>query len=365
MTWDKRKPLLERVERLRGGRALVCLLNFDRPSDDPKLSLSTLFNADLKEALFRVLKESLKEAPGHGVDLLLYTRGGDTNGVWPIVSLLREFDADFCVLVPFRCHSAGTLIALGAKEIVLTPLSELSPIDPSTGNQFNPKDPAGNLLGISVEDVQAYHDFVRDHLQPSESRATPSAIEPFLMRLAQEVHPLALGNVHRVHRQIQRLAGELLALHPIEGRNVENVIKALTSEFQSHLHIINRHEAAKILGTQVSHASTELGIALDDVLRGYEDDFDLRRPFVVGAYLKDNACEDVNFVGGAVESRTWSYLFRTRGRLHQFSAVPPNVQVQIPLGQAMPLVAGLPREHRFEPLSQGWERNTTPQGVTK
>ena len=56
--------------------------------------------------------------------------------MWPIVSLIREFDKDFEVLVPYRCHSSGTLTALGAKRIVMDQLSELSPIDPSTGNQF-------------------------------------------------------------------------------------------------------------------------------------------------------------------------------------------------------------------------------------
>jgi len=82
-------------------------------------------------------------------------------------------------------------------------------------------------------------------------------------------------------------------------------------------------------------------------------------------HVADAPMYDVSFVGGAVESHTWSYLFRTRGRLHQFSALPPNVQVQIPVGQGMLLVPGLPREHRFEILSQAWEHNTMPQGVTK
>ena len=89
------------------------------------------------------------------------------NAVWPIVSLFREFDENFEVLVPFRCHSGDTLVALGTKKIVLTPLSELSPIDPTTGNQFNPSDPSNPSarLGISVEDVVAYRTFVLDQFK--------------------------------------------------------------------------------------------------------------------------------------------------------------------------------------------------------
>jgi len=362
MAWNDRKKCFAKVEKLRPGRTLVALFNFDRASDDANLGVNIIFNADMKEALFRVLKETPK---GKGIDLCLYTRGGDTNGVWPIVSLLREFDPEFEVLVPFRCHSAGTLLALGAKRVVLTELSELSPIDPTTGNQFNPQDPAGKWLGISVEDVQAFRDFAQDQVGGGNGVKSAQGVEAFMMKLVDRVHPLALGNVHRVHKQIQRLAKELLALHPVKGRDSADAVKALTSEFQSHLHMISRQQAKETLGEQIAFASRPLAAALDELLRAYEDDFNLRRPFIVKSHLGDATIQEATFVGGAVESRMWSYLFKTRGRLHQFSALPPNVQVQIPLGQGMPLVPGLPREHRFEMLSQTWEHNTEPQGVTK
>src|ERR1700732_3524302 len=142
MAYADRVPMLEKIETLRKGRTLVCYFTFDRIISPPSfatLGLQTMFHADVKESLFRVLKESVSGQTG--VDLCLYTRGGDTNAVWPIVSLIREFDPDFQVLVLFRCHSSRTLVTLGAKRIHLCPISELSPIDPSTGNQFNPLDP--------------------------------------------------------------------------------------------------------------------------------------------------------------------------------------------------------------------------------
>ena len=166
----------------------------------------------MKEPLYRVLKETVDQ--GDGVDLLLYTRGGDTNAVWPLVSLLREFDPDFQVLVPFRCHSSGTLLALAAERIIMTPIGELSPIDPTTGNQFNPVDPIQSKarLGISVEDVQAYRDFILEQFKLAEEQNSALAREilrPFIDRLTDRVHPLALGNVHRVHQQIKKLADKL------------------------------------------------------------------------------------------------------------------------------------------------------------
>lgn len=168
MPYDERKELMKKVEDLRDGRTLVALFNFDRVSSPELPGVQTQLQSDLKECLYRILKESPTDA---GIDVYLYTRGGDTNSVWPIVCLLREFDPDFQVLVPFRAHSAGTMLSLAAKKIVMTALGELSPIDPTTGNQFNPLNPdpnagPGSRLGISVEDVRAYQDLVLETLRP-------------------------------------------------------------------------------------------------------------------------------------------------------------------------------------------------------
>ena len=369
MNYEERKPLLHRVERLRAGRRLICFLNFDRLSEPPLPGLSTLFGAGVKEALFRVLKES---NPQEGVDLLLYTRGGDTNAVWPVVSLIREFDQDFEVLVPFRCHSSGTLAALGSKRIVLTGLSELSPIDPSTGNQFNPRDPADPKSGmaISVEDVRAYRSFIVEQFKGTkkdkedESALPPEAIS-LLKRLASKVHPLALGNVHRVLQQIKQLAENLLSFHPVTGEDPQKIVSALTTKFFSHLHMINRHEAKEILGERVEFASDELAEALDDVLRAYESQFALRQKFYLGNLLDDNSAVPFRFVGAVLESVTRSYLFETAGAVRQVAKPPANVQVQVPVGQPIPLVPGMPRETQVEVKSQGWVNNKKPQGVTK
>lgn len=372
MPYEERKPLIRAVEQLRRWRTLVCFLNFDRAVDVPTVpGLSTQFQADAKECLFRVLKES---PAGRGIDLFMYSRGGDTNAVWPVVSLIREFDPDFQVIVPFRCHSSGTLLALGAQRIWLSALSELSPIDPTTGNQFNPPDPSNPKnpqarLGISVEDVTAYKLFVKEQLTDKDAggNAQPidrRALTAFMSKLFESMHPLALGNVHRVVLQIAQLAAKLLNLHPRGNEDVETIIKALTTKFYSHVHMINRHEAQEILGNRVAFMPPRLAVAVDRLLRAYEDDFKLRRMFFVKKYLGNNPEVEVRFIGGACESRTWSYLFSTRAKITQRTQLPPNVQVQIPPGQNMPLIAGLPVELTVEVSEHDWVHNLDPQGVT-
>ncbi|MDX2053618.1 MAG: hypothetical protein SFV15_14555 [Polyangiaceae bacterium] len=368
MDYETRKGLIEQVEALRPGRKMICFFNFDRLSEPAvPLGLDTAFNADTKAALFRVLKETGSSK----IDICLYTRGGDVNGVWPLVSIVREFDPDFEVLVPFRCHSAGSLLALGAKKIVLTAMAELSPIDPSTGNQFNPLDPARSTsrLAISVEDVRAFRSFILDQFQidpANELEALRQNVGPYLGRLAHEVHPLALGNVYRVHQQIQQLAKKLLLLHPIPNRREDQIIEALTTRFWSHLHMVNRYEARDILGAEhVDFASDELAGALDVLLRSYEDTFELRRPFFLSAFMGDETSKKVRFIGGVLESTAWGYLHETQAVLGQSSALPPEVQIQLPPGQPMPLIRGLPRSFHVEVLSRGWAHNKAQQGFDK
>lgn len=372
MAYDQRKILIEKIESIRKGRTLMCFLNFDRVSEPAIQGLSTQFHSEVKESIFRILKDS---PPDRGIDLFLYTRGGDTNSVWPLVSLIREFDKDFEVIAPFRCHSSGTLLALGARRVHLGPLSELSPIDPSTGNQFNPVDPANaaNRLAISVEDVTAFRDFISRQLNPSASPdATPDAtplgdaeFSPFLEKLVAQVHPLALGNVQRVVKQIAQLAEKLLELHPVAGEKTKEVISRLTSHFYSHLHMINRHEAKQILGDRISLMEKGLADICDDLLRNYEDDFNLRRKFYLASHLGADLEKQVRFIGGVAEGRSRSYLFETSGVVRQSTRLPPNVQVQIPAGQPMPLVQGLPRDINMEIAAQGWVHNADPKGVTK
>src|SRR5207249_2164856 len=72
--------------------------------------------------------------------LLLYTRGGDTNVPWSVVTMLREHCQQLAVLIPAAAHSSGTLLALGADEIIMTRYATISPIDPTVANAFNPQD---------------------------------------------------------------------------------------------------------------------------------------------------------------------------------------------------------------------------------
>jgi hypothetical protein len=69
-----------------------------------------------------------------GLDLLLHTPGGDVAATESLVDYLRAmFGTDIRAIVPQVAMSAGTMIALSCKQIIMGKHSSLGPIDP----QFN------------------------------------------------------------------------------------------------------------------------------------------------------------------------------------------------------------------------------------
>jgi membrane-bound ClpP family serine protease len=69
-----------------------------------------------------------------GLDLILHTPGGDAAATESIVDYLRQmFGTNIRAFVPQLAMSAGTMIALSCKEIVMGKHSNLGPIDPQIG----------------------------------------------------------------------------------------------------------------------------------------------------------------------------------------------------------------------------------------
>lgn len=69
---------------------------------------------------------------GTPVDFLLHTKGGDMDAAEKLSSMVRAVvgGSDLTIVVPDYAKSSGTLIALGADEVMMSDTSELGPIDP-------------------------------------------------------------------------------------------------------------------------------------------------------------------------------------------------------------------------------------------
>jgi hypothetical protein len=361
LSFIERKELILKLEGIRKSRVLSYFLS-DRETNPPGFPgfLQNLTNEP--QLLFWDQLEGLGKPKR--LDLFLYTRGGNTDSIWPLISILREKCEHLSVIIPFKAHSGGTLIAFGADEIIMTELAQLSPIDPTTGNQFNPIDPINprNRLGISVEDVRAYFDLAATLGGITEEAHKLEVFKQLTGSGPNSVHPLALGNVHRVTRQIEELAQQLLASH-IDKKENEKKIKAITktfiSEFYSHVHAISRKEAIAVMGDWVKIPTEEENSAIMSLFNSYVETLELRKKFSIPDYMGDDTTKNLTVVGGFLESAGLQHVYLTKMKIVQRPVLPPNMQVQVPPGQSAPLVPWAPRAYDITSIQDvGWQINT-------
>ena len=137
MAVKERKELIATLEENLSAR-VITLVTGDRQGMETRIAPDLL--PLISEHLSRI-------GPTENLVLFIYTPGGDSIAGWGLVNLLRQYCNKFTVLVPFRALSCGTLIALGADEIVMGKHGFLSPIDPSVASPFNPPGPGAQQSG--------------------------------------------------------------------------------------------------------------------------------------------------------------------------------------------------------------------------
>lgn len=213
------------------------------------------------------------------ISLFLYTRGGETLAAWSLVNLIRNFCKEFEVIIPFNCHSAGTLICLGANKIIMTKQATLGPIDPSVNGPLNPMIPGINnpnaRVPVSVEFVNAYFEMAKKELGINDQ----NGLANILINLSNQIHPLTLGQVNKSKSQIQMLAKKLLSNQGL-GEDKENeIIKFLCSESGSHDYTIHRKEAKESLGLQIEKPSVEFYKVIKTVYDDIQNEMELLSPY--------------------------------------------------------------------------------------
>lgn len=90
-----------------------------------------LYSADIDEENADKLIEAVRKKSSRrsNVVLILASYGGDPDAAYRITRFLKQAYNKFTLFVFGYCKSAGTLIALGADEIVMSDFAELGPLD--------------------------------------------------------------------------------------------------------------------------------------------------------------------------------------------------------------------------------------------
>lgn len=314
--YSDRVPLYKELEAARESRVIVYVTGDRRQLETQMAS----------EVLDFFVQHLDKIGVVEKISLLLHTRGGETLSAWTLVNLLRTFCDHLEVIVPSKAHSAGTLICLGADTVLMTKQATLGPIDPSVNTPLNPQIPGGQptaKVPVSVEDVNSFLDYAR------HSIGDGGDLGIVFERLAQEIHPIVLGNAFRAMSQIRMLGRRLLANHMKDEDVMEKILDFLCSESGSHDYTINRREARNELGLPIETPTWDLYGLIKKLYDDVAAELELATPYDPNLILAGQNTASYSLTRALIESAEGgSHSFISEGNLkrQQIQLKPGLVQ---------------------------------------
>ncbi|XZE35875.1 SDH family Clp fold serine proteinase [Pirellulaceae bacterium SH501] len=138
--------------------------NIEIPKSDKELSkcffeselLKTdiyFYSGEIFSDLDTYFKELLCVPSERKCMLILTTPGGDADAAFKVARMLQTRYGEFSLMVPAECKSAGTLVALGAKEIIFDEYGELGPLDVQI---FDPDEFLTRTSGLAISQALDY-----------------------------------------------------------------------------------------------------------------------------------------------------------------------------------------------------------------
>jgi hypothetical protein len=314
MSTNERRLLISALEKKRDSKVIVYITG-DRRNLETKIA-NDIF------PLFH--KHLMTIGDQKRIDLFIYSTGGLTNAGYGLVNLFREFCKEFNVIIPFKAHSCATLISLGADQIVMTKMGQLSPIDPSVdhplGPQINLPGQPPQIMRISVEDVNAFFQLAREDELKSED-----SMKLVFQILASSVNPLALGAVQRSRDQIAFLAKELMKHHIRDKEHLEKVVDILTRQRFSHDYIIGRKEAKETLNLNIVDPDSDETKIIIDLFNAYNKILLLDTTYTPEVILGKNDKIEASLDRGIIESMNYTHVYRTIREVTRIQVAQPGM----------------------------------------
>lgn len=189
------------------------------------------------------------------VTLVLATYGGDADAAYRIGRALRNHYAHIRIVVPGSCKSAGSLLCIGAHELVVFDTGELGPLDVQVSKQNEMFERSSGLDLIQALDIlqrralDAFTNYVTDirlrsgiTTKMAADIASQLAVGLFAPIYAQ-IDPVRLGEMQRAV-QIAYDYGERLDSHTKNLRR--DSLRRLIVSYPSHGFVIDRKEAGTL-----------------------------------------------------------------------------------------------------------------------
>ena len=185
---------------------------------------------------------------------ILVTTGGDPDAAYRMARCLQSKYDKFILYVSGYCKSAGTLVAIGAHELVISDHGELGPLDVQ---MYKKDDLIGMQSGLTVMDTMtalrdnAFNAFEKYFIEVmakstgtitlrSAAEIATNLTNGLFTPLSGQVDPLHIGEAGRA-MSIAGHYGKRLLRH---GQNIEmEELEFIISEYPSHGFVIDRGEA--------------------------------------------------------------------------------------------------------------------------
>ena len=177
-------------------------------------------DGEILENILRSINLSDKE---DNLDLLFHTPGGSPEAAANIIRVCRSYSKRFRVIIPNAAMSAGTLIAMGSDEIIMSDTSKLGPIDPQMVF-VQSKDVA--IMRPAQSFIDAYIDLI-NNARALIAQGQPAA--PFLHLLDRQ-DPSWIIECVRARNATKNLAEEMLKANMLKNKS-EKEIEEVVQKF--------------------------------------------------------------------------------------------------------------------------------------
>ncbi len=176
-----RTRLIARLEQERGSRVIL-LVHRQETMSLLGFPLMRFIDIHDSEEVIRAIHLTDSETP---IDLVVHTPGGLVLAALQIARAIDRHKGRVRVIVPHYAMSGGTLIALAADEIVMSPHAVLGPVDPQLGQQA-----AASILKVveqkPVEKIDDQTLILADHAQKARQQVCEAVTELLSGKLPDE-----------------------------------------------------------------------------------------------------------------------------------------------------------------------------------
>ena len=192
--------------------------------------------------------------------LILVTNGGSANSAYQMARLFQRTYEKFILFTPSYCKSAGTIVALGAHQLIMDPFSELGPLDVQLAQQNELGGRKSGLLlrssfeGLQEEAFDLFETFMLRIMRRSRGRIgfkiaaelSVSMTSALMAPVYAQINPDTVGNDRR-NLEVALDYGRRLA--SVSGNASSSAIQHLVSHYPSHDFIIDFEEAGELFGS--------------------------------------------------------------------------------------------------------------------